>query len=183
MKLEGTGTRSQAAQSSEMGKKGCEESRRWSHGKVPARLERARKESEKTNDGYDHWNVSMTFAIDVQTPLKRGRLLTLKNGNVFTLSTCWRFFIKQMPFKTHHRMGLGADTITFQIYFAFSIDEHNKARSAVDAQTARLLTLAWGNLRNYCHVLGRKRDRKNRRFFCLHWFKPHFVSVAYYTAI
>lgn len=54
MKLGGTGTRGQAAQSSEMGKKDEKRVDGGATGKVPARLKRASKESEKTNDGYDH---------------------------------------------------------------------------------------------------------------------------------
>lgn len=54
MKLGGIGSRGQAAQSSEMGKKDVKKVGGGATGKVPARLERARKESEKTNDGYDH---------------------------------------------------------------------------------------------------------------------------------
>lgn len=54
MKLGGTGTRGQAAQSSEMGKKDEKRVHGGATGKVPARLTRASKENEKTNDGYDH---------------------------------------------------------------------------------------------------------------------------------
>lgn len=56
MKLGGIGTRGQAAQSSEMGKKDVKREDGGATGKVPLCLDlkRARNESAKTNDGYDH---------------------------------------------------------------------------------------------------------------------------------